>query len=188
MDKIWFSIPEESAREYYSRSWLCFSHFWIHFAHLKSLEKKDIFKELRVRFVLLLIGSSQTGCFKPGCLQFLRGSALLRSFADLRLRSLADLHLCSFVVICVLLRACACFCVRIRTTAFGNCRIIAERKTEQFQMFVRKHCVHWLEDPIFTELLYVCVCVSHSTQGASMKQKHISPHIKIHGNISRHRI
>ena len=34
-------------------------------------------------------GSSQTGCFKPGRLQFLRGSSLLRSLADLRLRSFA---------------------------------------------------------------------------------------------------
>ena len=41
-----------------------------------------------------LIGSSQTyRCFKPGCLQFLRRSALLRSFAPF----------------CALLRTCACF-------------------------------------------------------------------------------
>ena len=52
------------------------------------------------------LGVPKPGCFKPGCLQFLRGSALLRSFADLRLRSLA--------LICYLSRAFACFCVRPR--------------------------------------------------------------------------
>ena len=45
-------------------------------------------------------------CFKPGCLQFLRGCSLLRSFAPLctLLRSSADLRLRSF----------ACFCIRPR--------------------------------------------------------------------------
>ena len=41
-----------------------------------------------------------------GCLQFLRRIALLRSFADLRFHSFAD--------ICALLRSFACFCVRPR--------------------------------------------------------------------------
>ena len=50
------------------------------------------------------LGVPKPGCFKPGCLQFLRRSALLRSFADLCSRSLA--------LICALLRAFACFCVR----------------------------------------------------------------------------
>ena len=35
------------------------------------------------------MGVPKPGCFETGCVQFLRGSALLRSFADLRLRSIA---------------------------------------------------------------------------------------------------
>ena len=46
------------------------------------------------------------GVPKPGCLQFLRGSALLHSFAYL--------GLCAFAVICVLLCSFASFCVRLR--------------------------------------------------------------------------
>ena len=62
------------------------------------------------------LGVPKPGCFKPGCLQFLRGSALLCSFAPFcaRLRSFADLRLCAFALICALLRAFACFCVRPR--------------------------------------------------------------------------
>ena len=49
------------------------------------------------------------GCFKPGCLQFLRGSALLRSFAPFcgLLCSFADLRLRSFARICAHLRVSA---------------------------------------------------------------------------------
>ena len=61
----------------------------------------DRFSHLSNRF----LGVPKPGCFKPGCLQILRKDALLRSFADLRLRS--------FAVICALLRAFACFCVRL---------------------------------------------------------------------------
>ena len=62
------------------------------------------------------------GVPKPGCLQFLLGSARLRSYAPfcILLRSFADLHcalLRSFALICVFLRPAA-----FRTTAFGNCR------------------------------------------------------------------
>ena len=46
-------------------------------------------------------------CFKPGCLQFLRGSALSRSFA-----------LCyAFLRICTLLRSLALFCAHLRASA-----------------------------------------------------------------------
>ena len=51
-----------------------------------------------------IVGSSQTWLFQ--ICTFLRRSALLRSFADLRLRS--------FALICALLRAFACFCERPR--------------------------------------------------------------------------
>ena len=59
------------------------------------------------------IGSSHTGCFKPGGVQFVRGSALLRSFAPFcaLLCSFADLRLRSLVLICALLRSFACLSV-----------------------------------------------------------------------------
>ena len=46
------------------------------------------------------LGVPKPGCFKPGCLQSLRGSALLRSFAPFcaLLRSFADLRLRSFAL------------------------------------------------------------------------------------------
>ena len=72
----------------------------------------------------LLQGVPRPGCFKPGCLQFLRGSALSRSsapfcalsrsFANLRLRSFADLRLRSFAHIRALLRSFVWFCERPR--------------------------------------------------------------------------
>ena len=61
-----------------------------------------------------MLGGPKPGCFKPGNLQFLRGSALLRSSATFcaLLRSFADLRLRSFARICALLRSFACSCVR----------------------------------------------------------------------------
>ena len=58
----------------------------------------------------------ELGVPKPGCLQFLHGSALLHSFAPFctLLHSFADLRLHSFAVICALLRSFACFCERPR--------------------------------------------------------------------------
>ena len=65
---------------------------------------------------LWILGVPKPGTFKPGCLHFLRRSALfcallcscvcalLRSFALLRLRSFA----LAFVLFCVLLRSCVC--------------------------------------------------------------------------------
>ena len=55
------------------------------------------------------LGVPKPGCFKPGCLQFLRRSALLRPF----------------VLFCALLRTCACallrsfalFCAHLRVSA-----------------------------------------------------------------------
>ena len=52
------------------------------------------------------LGVPKPGCFKSDCLQFLRGSALLHSFADWCLRS--------FALICALLRSFAWFCGRPR--------------------------------------------------------------------------
>ena len=65
------------------------------------------------------LGVPKPGCFKPGCLQFFCGNALLRSFAPFcaLLRSFVDLRLRSFAHICVFLRPTA-----FRTTAFGNFR------------------------------------------------------------------
>ena len=56
------------------------------------------------------LGAPKPGCCKPACLQFLRRSALLRSFAPFcaLLRSFADLRLRSFA------RICALFCVGLR--------------------------------------------------------------------------
>ena len=54
----------------------------------------------------VMLGVPKPGCFKPGCLQFLHGSALLRSFAPF----CALLRSC----VCALLRSFACFCVRPR--------------------------------------------------------------------------
>ena len=60
------------------------------------------------------------GCYKPGCLQRLRGCALLRSFALFCGLAFAlfcaQLLLCSFALNCMFLRPTAS-----RTTAFGNC-------------------------------------------------------------------
>ena len=57
------------------------------------------------------------GCFKSGCLQCLRWSALLRSFAGLAF-ALFCAHLHSFALIWAFLRSTA-----FRTTTFGNSRI-----------------------------------------------------------------
>ena len=57
------------------------------------------------------LGVPKHVCFKPSCLQFLRGNALLCS---LRLRS--------FALICAHLRVSASRPAAFRTTAFGNCR------------------------------------------------------------------
>ena len=74
----------------------------------------------------------KSGCFKPGCLQTLRRSALLcsfahfcalvRSFADLCLRSIADLCLRSFALICAFLCPTA-----FRTTVFGSSGLEAQK-------------------------------------------------------------
>ena len=56
---------------------------------------------------------AKLGVPKPGCLQFLRRSALLHSFAPFcaLLRSFADLRLRSFALICARsLRSFVCFC------------------------------------------------------------------------------
>ena len=50
-----------------------------------------------------ILGFPKPGCFKRGCLQFSRGSALLRPFCAL-LHSFADLRLRSFALSCVFLR------------------------------------------------------------------------------------
>ena len=72
------------------------------------------------------------GCFQPGCLRFLRRSALLRSFVPscALLRSFALLcgpafalfcaHLCLFALICLFLRPTG-----FRASAFGNCKTAA---------------------------------------------------------------
>ena len=64
------------------------------------------------------LGVPKPGCFKPGCLQLLRGSALLRPFALFCGLAFA-LFLCSFERICAHLRVSA---TAFTTTAFGNCR------------------------------------------------------------------
>ena len=74
-------------------------------------------------WVLLLLGVPKPGRFKPGCLQFLRGSALFALF----LRPFALICGLAFVLICAHLRSFAHICVFLsptvfRTTAFGNCR------------------------------------------------------------------
>ena len=48
------------------------------------------------------LGVPKPGCFKPGCLQFLRGSALLRPFG------LFCALLRPFALFCALLRTCVC--------------------------------------------------------------------------------
>ena len=53
------------------------------------------------------LGVPKPGCFKPGCLQILRGGALVRSFALF--------SVLAFTVFCTLLRPIA-----FRKTAFGN--------------------------------------------------------------------
>ena len=58
-------------------------------------------------------GSSLPGCFKPGCLHFLRRNALWRSFVPFG-ALLRSLRLPSFALICDLLRAFAGFCKRPR--------------------------------------------------------------------------
>ena len=80
------------------------------------------------------LGVPKPGCYKPGCLQFLRGNALLCSFAPFcaLLRSFADLRLRSFALICALF-ALICVFLRptaFRTTAFGNSRVVADIVTE----------------------------------------------------------
>ena len=64
------------------------------------------------------MGVPKPGSSKPDCLQFLRGSALLRSFAPFCGLAFALLyaHLRSFALICVFLRPTA-----FRRSAFGNC-------------------------------------------------------------------
>ena len=57
------------------------------------------------------LGVPKPGCFKPGCLQFLHGSALLRPFA---LLCAFCALLRPFALLCALLRAFTCFCVRPR--------------------------------------------------------------------------
>ena len=58
-----------------------------------------------------LLGVPKPGCFKPGCLQFLRSSAHLRSFAPF----------------CVFLRPTAFRTTAFRTTAFGDCSALLRR-------------------------------------------------------------
>ena len=58
-------------------------------------------------------GGPKRGCFKPGCLQFLRRSALLCSFAPFC--ALLRIRVCALLrTFCALLRSFACFCVRPR--------------------------------------------------------------------------
>ena len=68
------------------------------------------------------------GCSKPGCLQNLHGSALLRPFAFFcgRAFALFCAHLRSFAHICVFLHPTA-----LRMTAFGNCRASTEGEDSQ---------------------------------------------------------
>ena len=72
-----------------------------------------------VRRIFLMFGSSQTCFFKPGCWQFLRGSALLRPFTFFVLLQTCVCVLAHsfafFAFICVFLRPTA-----LRTTALGN--------------------------------------------------------------------
>ena len=70
-------------------------------------------------FGTIRLGVPKPGCFKPGRLQFLRGSALLHSCAPFcaLLRSCVCALLRSFARICVFLRPTAFI-----TTAFGICR------------------------------------------------------------------
>ena len=61
------------------------------------------------------LGVPKPGCFKPGCLRFLCINGLLRPSASFKkfcalLGSFADLRLRSFADICALLRSFACFC------------------------------------------------------------------------------
>ena len=84
------------------------------------------------------LGVPKPSCFKPGCLQFLCGCALLRPFAFFcRLAfGLFCAHLRSFARICVFLRPTA-----FRMTAFGNCRITLSQIAElaESQIAVKSH-------------------------------------------------
>ena len=104
------------------------SSCWFSRICLLSLPSRVNEGKFALRFALrrnfpIRLGVPKLGCFKPGCLQFLRGSAPLHSFTPFcaLLRSFAYLHLHSFELICALLRSFVCFCVRaFRMTAFGN--------------------------------------------------------------------
>ena len=76
--------------------------------------------------IAINVGVPKPGCFKPRSLQFLRGSALLCSFAPF----CALLRTCT----CAFLRSCARICVFLRpaafrTTASGNCRDFHTERT-----------------------------------------------------------
>ena len=91
------------------------------------------------------MGVPKPGCFKPGCLQFPRGSALLHSFAPF----CALLRTC----ICALLRSCALFaiiCAVLRPTAF--------RATASPSKF----CVQWCTS-FCGCIIMECVCTSKLT-------------------------
>ena len=66
------------------------------------------------------LGVPKPGCFKPGCLQFLRGSVLLRSFAPFcALCAFLRTFVCALLrtFVCALLRSFALFCAHLRASA-----------------------------------------------------------------------
>ena len=79
-----------------------------------------------------LLGVPKPGCYKPGCLQFLCGSALLHSFAPFcaLLRSSVDLRLRSFAHIFVY------FCAHLRVSA-NDC-VLNDRVWELQDLWVRQ--------------------------------------------------
>ena len=81
------------------------------------------------------LGSSQSWLFQTWLLQFLCGSALLRSFAPCcaLLRSFADLRLRSLALICALLHSFACFYVR--QPHLGTAEGFAEKPWKIIAMF-----------------------------------------------------
>ena len=93
------------------------------------------------------LGVPKPGCFKPGCLQFFRGSALLRSFVPFcalaLLRSFAPFSALLRTCVCALLRSFALICVFLRqtafrATAFGKCRFTPPQAS--IQGFARGGC------------------------------------------------
>ena len=73
----------------------------------KLLLQGSSYKDLTRHLLVWRHVEGGPGCFKPGCLPFLCGSALLHSLRPFTL-------FCEFVLFCALLRSFACFCVRPR--------------------------------------------------------------------------